>query len=518
MFECTFCQTPFPTKASLQKHEQLCSSATSDVNASANDTENENENEKKKNDNAAASSSSASPNARSKVEREAAIRSFMRAQSSRVAAFAYNDALPRPDKLDRRCKSVSRGLLSGRLPVLKREPCLKLAALLLAIKESKRFKRCHVQLIGERVVDDVKNDDDDLQRLADSFICGSVRGSLNEEKNVRLCRDIVAEARRQWKSAAGNVAAGDVDVTLRWRFVQLAEALPTHDIRVYSDCTLYRSTLGERYPVKSALSVGITRQSTIMVLTQPSRLERLSRHPPPHKLVAMWPLTHLLRFGLLRDKGINLLRLHVGAAGAEVNFRSDDAKKMYGHLKSLAEELTQREVSDRDILVARVAKLGFEVRSIVGDGNCQYRAVADQLHDDESRHKQMRRAAIKWLEENPDFAADPSEQAFAIRNFIDTDVYSTWQDYCSYHAGDCRWGDHITLLALAQVSRVNIHVFSSLHDARDVTVIESRQPSTHNIYLCHWHGVHYSSLRHKDGKKSSKKDANRSNCSSDSDN
>jgi hypothetical protein len=49
----------------------------------------------------------------------------------------------------------------------------------------------------------------------------------------------------------------------------------------------------------------------------------------------------------------------------------------------------------------RLRKYGLCERKIKGDGNCQFRAVADQLYRDNKFHLDVRRIAVHQLRSNP---------------------------------------------------------------------------------------------------------------------
>lgn len=66
-------------------------------------------------------------------------------------------------------------------------------------------------------------------------------------------------------------------------------------------------------------------------------------------------------------------------------------------------------------------------------------------------------------------------------------------------ANDSVWGDHITLIAAAEVFRVKVWILSSIElpansTLSPVTIIEPRGQVEKSVFLGHWHERHYSSL------------------------
>jgi len=145
----------------------------------------------------------------------------------------------------------------------------------------------------------------------------------------------------------------------------------------------------------------------------------------------------------------------------------------------------------------RLTKHGFAERVVSPDGNCQMRAISDQLMGDEKYHKEVRLKIMKWLSNNEKFVVDDSGGA-SIGDFIDRDQFPQWTSYINYMSRDGAWGDHITLLAASEVYGVTINILSNVEDngsGQYLTTIKPRSSkSAKDIYLSHWHEMHYNSL------------------------
>lgn len=57
------------------------------------------------------------------------------------------------------------------------------------------------------------------------------------------------------------------------------------------------------------------------------------------------------------------------------------------------------------------------------------------------------------------------------------------------------WGDHLTLMAAAEVFNTNIYIISSIEtddESKSITLISPKSNNaTHHIYLSHYHDFHF---------------------------
>ena len=129
----------------------------------------------------------------------------------------------------------------------------------------------------------------------------------------------------------------------------------------------------------------------------------------------------------------------------------------------------------------RLRERGMVETQIEADGNCQFRALADQLFGDQERYAECRAAAINQLRSEPDRYRDFTED---------------WETYVSRMENDREWGDQITLQAAADYYEVTAHVYSHDPEISDFPLV---LPSTHLdadriIRLSHIPEVHYNSV------------------------
>ena len=133
----------------------------------------------------------------------------------------------------------------------------------------------------------------------------------------------------------------------------------------------------------------------------------------------------------------------------------------------------------------RLRERGMVETQIEADGNCQFRALADQLFDgDQERYAECRAAAINQLRSEPD----------RYREFITED----WETYVSRMENDGEWGDNITLQAAAHHYKVTVHLYSANPDERDFPRVLASRGDRVNVYqivrLSHHPEVHYNSV------------------------
>ncbi|CAI5511250.1 unnamed protein product, partial [Closterium sp. Naga37s-1] len=104
-----------------------------------------------------------------------------------------------------------------------------------------------------------------------------------------------------------------------------------------------------------------------------------------------------------------------------------------GRLPSLRESL-----SSHQTLTERLAVYGLRELPMVGDGNCQFRALADQLFRNANRHAAVRQAVVQQMRAH-------SERYSPY-------VPDSFPRYLRHMARNGEWGDHITLQAAADKS------------------------------------------------------------------
>ncbi|BBN03288.1 hypothetical protein MPTK1_2g22320 [Marchantia polymorpha subsp. ruderalis] len=146
--------------------------------------------------------------------------------------------------------------------------------------------------------------------------------------------------------------------------------------------------------------------------------------------------------------------------------------------------IDQEKVGHRE-LKNRLRQFGLKERQIMGDGNCQFRAVSDQLFRSQDYHKYVRKCVIDQLNAKPDL----------YRNFVPGD----YNEYVKKMAKLAEWGDHVTIQAAADCFGVTIFIMTSYMDGSGCHKILPRpQDGVHiserALFLIYWSEVHYNSL------------------------
>ena len=130
----------------------------------------------------------------------------------------------------------------------------------------------------------------------------------------------------------------------------------------------------------------------------------------------------------------------------------------------------------------RLLECGMVETQIEADGNCQFRALADQLFDgDQERYAECRAAAIDQLRSEPD----------RYMEFVTED----WRTYVSKMENDREWGDNITLQAATDYYKATAHVYSHDPEMLFPLVLPSKHLDADRIIrLSHKPEWHYNSI------------------------
>ncbi|KAI8464234.1 MAG: hypothetical protein J3K34DRAFT_441192 [Monoraphidium minutum] len=138
---------------------------------------------------------------------------------------------------------------------------------------------------------------------------------------------------------------------------------------------------------------------------------------------------------------------------------------------------------DRDRLLHRLAFYGLCEKEVQGDGNCQFRALSDQLYRSPDHHGAVRARICQHLAARPDRYSG----------------YVT-EPYGPYVAGMARpgtWGDHVTLQAAADAWGIKIFVITSFLENCIISIDPEREDPAfahRALHLSFWAEVHYNSV------------------------
>jgi len=140
---------------------------------------------------------------------------------------------------------------------------------------------------------------------------------------------------------------------------------------------------------------------------------------------------------------------------------------------------------DHGRLELRLEFYGLREKNVTGDGNCQFRALSDQLFRDGGEYHDVVRAAVveRLLNRRDAYEAYVAPEAY--------DSYVTKMSQLG------EWGDHVTLQAAADAYSVTINVLTSYSENGFIEILPSDGSSLNSprsVWLSFFAEVHYNSI------------------------
>ncbi|XP_051120091.1 OVARIAN TUMOR DOMAIN-containing deubiquitinating enzyme 9-like isoform X2 [Andrographis paniculata] len=132
--------------------------------------------------------------------------------------------------------------------------------------------------------------------------------------------------------------------------------------------------------------------------------------------------------------------------------------KINGEIPS-ADEAT----SDHERLLNRLQLYDLFELKILGDGNCQFRSLSDQIYRTSEHHKFVREQVVNQLKSQPELYNNYVPMAYA--------------DYLKKMSKSGEWGDHVTLQAAADSFGVKIFIITSFKDTCYIEILPQIQKS-----------------------------------------
>jgi len=123
---------------------------------------------------------------------------------------------------------------------------------------------------------------------------------------------------------------------------------------------------------------------------------------------------------------------------------------------------------------------GLTIKDVAGDGNCLFRAIADQLVDDPSRHAEFRKRIMDFVE----------AQREAFEPFVEDDI--PFEVYVSDMRKMSSWGGHIEIQAFSLQYQCNV-IIHQLDQPR--WEVNNHDLPKKTIHLSYHDGDHYASVR-----------------------
>ncbi|GJJ75495.1 OTU domain-containing protein 3 [Entomortierella parvispora] len=138
----------------------------------------------------------------------------------------------------------------------------------------------------------------------------------------------------------------------------------------------------------------------------------------------------------------------------------------------------------------QLAGMNLMLKDTIGDGNCLFRACADQLMGSDKDHGLLRQEVCLYLEENADH----------FKSFLDDE---TVEAHVAHMRKNGTYGGNVELVAIARLKKVDvkvyqpgfIYVIEGIHSKKGGLAVGQR-PTLHVAYHS-WE--HYSSIRNIEG-------------------
>ncbi|KAF5735658.1 hypothetical protein HS088_TW15G01171 [Tripterygium wilfordii] len=124
---------------------------------------------------------------------------------------------------------------------------------------------------------------------------------------------------------------------------------------------------------------------------------------------------------------------------------------------------------DHEPLSERLTTYGLAELQIEGDGNCQFRALADQLFRSPDYHKHVRKEVVKQLKN--------------FRKLYEGYVPMPYKNYLKQMKRSGEWGDHITLQAAADRFGAKICLVTSFRDTCYIEIVPKGQNPTRGSHV-----------------------------------
>jgi len=161
---------------------------------------------------------------------------------------------------------------------------------------------------------------------------------------------------------------------------------------------------------------------------------------------------------------------------------ADDAR---GRRRARANDDATDEIRTLD---RQLRELNLERVTVEADGNCFFRALADQKFGDERRHAELRARVVEHIEaKRDDFAP-----------FVEDD--ESFEDYVARMSRDGEWAGHLEVNAAAAVLRVGV----CIHQAGSPRWVAGADARDENalVYNVSYEGSdHYNSVRVREGRR-----------------
>ncbi|KAK3416366.1 hypothetical protein EUGRSUZ_H02072 [Eucalyptus grandis] len=144
----------------------------------------------------------------------------------------------------------------------------------------------------------------------------------------------------------------------------------------------------------------------------------------------------------------------------------------------------QGKQADNTQFRAQLDALGLKIVQVTADGNCFFRALADQLEGNEEEHGKYRSMVVQYILKNREM----------FEPFIEDDA--PFEEYCKTMDNDGTWAGHMELQAASLVTRSNICIHRNMSPRWYIRNFD--QPGARMIHLSYHDEEHYNRMRLKE--------------------
>ncbi|XP_039000814.1 OVARIAN TUMOR DOMAIN-containing deubiquitinating enzyme 7 [Hibiscus syriacus] len=152
--------------------------------------------------------------------------------------------------------------------------------------------------------------------------------------------------------------------------------------------------------------------------------------------------------------------------------------------KSKNQVKKQGKQADISQFLAQLDALDLKIIKVTADGNCFFRALADQLEGDEEQHGKYRCMVVQYIVKKREM----------FEPFIEDDV--PFDEYCQSMEKDGTWAGHMELQAASLVTRRNICIHRNMSPRWYIKNFDDR--ATRMVHLSYHDEEHYNSVRSKE--------------------
>lgn len=133
---------------------------------------------------------------------------------------------------------------------------------------------------------------------------------------------------------------------------------------------------------------------------------------------------------------------------------------------------------------AQLDLLNLKIVQVTADGNCFFRALADQLEGDQEEHEKYRKMVVQYILKNRG----------TFEPFIEDDV--PFDEYCESMEKDGTWAGHLELQAASLVTHSNICIHRMSSPRWYIRNFEDQEARM--VHLSYHDEEHYNSVRLKE--------------------